>query len=108
MAMVDSLSAGAIVAIMLVGRGAASLFGSEGVGKSDEAGGNAALGRVGLDVERWVYIIGGVARSGRHGRYRWHGRCGWHGRHGRHRLAATGGPGEVKFAGVVGGASRWP
>src|ERR1035437_6207451 len=83
MAMADSMGDGAVMGIMLVGRGAASVFGPERVGKSDEVGGNAALGRVGLDVERWVYIIGSVARSGRHGRCRWHGRSGWHGRHGR-------------------------
>src|ERR1035441_10179807 len=106
-AVADSMSDGAIAGILLMGRGAAGVVGSEGVGKGDDVAGNGALGGVSLNVKRWVKV-GGVERAGwnwrswLHGPPRWHGSPLRHERHGRHRLAAGGSLWQQNVAGVVG------
>src|ERR1035438_6423601 len=44
--------------ILLVGGGAADALGSVGIGEGDQVAGNAALGRVSLDIERRVHVVG--------------------------------------------------
>ena len=58
MAVGDGVGGGIGARILLIGGGAADALGSVGIGEGDQVAGNAALGRVSLDIERRVHVVG--------------------------------------------------